>query len=95
MAISVLDRGPGIPPEVGRQLYTPFFTTRAEGMGLGLSLCRTVIEQHGGTLDYSGRDEDAPGSGLAGGGTEFRFTLPGGELPQAAAPRPTLAEDRP
>ncbi|WP_318013831.1 ATP-binding protein [Paucibacter sp. DJ2R-2] len=61
--------GPGIPPEVGRQLYTPFFTTRAEGMGLGLSLCRTVVEQHGGAMDYFKR-EAAPG------GTEFRFTLP-------------------
>jgi len=68
VSISVLDCGPGIPPEVGRQLYTPFFTTRAEGMGLGLSLCRTVVEQHGGALDYFQRE--------APGGTEFRFTLP-------------------
>ncbi|MFN8899404.1 MAG: ATP-binding protein, partial [Pseudomonadota bacterium] len=46
----------------------PFFTTRAEGMGLGLSLCRTVIEQHGGRLDF------APGP--LGRGTTFAFTLP-------------------
>lgn len=69
VSISVLDCGPGIPPEVGRQLYTPFFTTRAEGMGLGLSLCRTVVEQHGGAMDYFKRE-------VAPGGTEFRFTLP-------------------
>jgi two-component system sensor histidine kinase DctS len=64
---SVIDRGPGIAQDVAARLFTPFFTTRAEGMGLGLSLCRTVIEQHGGTLDF--------GPGPAGVGTEFRFTL--------------------
>lgn len=68
VAFSLIDAGPGIPQEVATRLFTPFFTTRAEGMGLGLSLCRTVIEQHGGTLDYR------PGPG--GCGTEFRFTLP-------------------
>jgi two-component system sensor histidine kinase DctS len=68
VAFSLIDAGPGIPQEVAVRLFTPFFTTRAEGMGLGLSLCRTVIEQHGGTLDYR------PGPG--GCGTEFRFTLP-------------------
>ena len=67
VAFSVLDRGPGIAADVGRKLFTPFFTTRKEGMGLGLSLCRTVVEQHGGAMDYLNRD---------GGGCEFRFTLP-------------------
>ena len=66
-AFSVVDAGPGIPAEVGQKLFTPFFTTREEGMGLGLSLCRTVIEQHGGAIDF----ETPPG-----GGTVFRFTLP-------------------
>jgi two-component system sensor histidine kinase DctS len=64
---SIIDRGPGIAEDVAARLFTPFFTTRAEGMGLGLSLCRTVIEQHGGTLDF--------GPGPDGRGTEFRFTL--------------------
>jgi two-component system sensor histidine kinase DctS len=67
ISFAVLDRGPGIAPEVGRRLFTPFFTTRREGMGLGLSLCRTVVEQHGGAMDFFERE---------GGGTEFRFTLP-------------------
>jgi two-component system sensor histidine kinase DctS len=67
VTVSVIDRGPGIAPEVAAKLFTPFFTTRAEGMGLGLSLCRTVIEQHGGALDFGA----APPRG-----TEFRFTLP-------------------
>jgi len=66
----VSDAGPGIAPDVAEHLFTPFFTTRSEGMGLGLSLCRTVIEQHGGALDFESRGPDA------GGGTTFRFTLP-------------------
>jgi two-component system sensor histidine kinase DctS len=69
---SVADVGPGIAPEVAQQLFTPFFTTKAEGMGLGLSLCRTVIEQHGGTLTFESRLLH---------GTEFSFTLPAGTLP--------------
>jgi two-component system sensor histidine kinase DctS len=74
VTLSVVDQGPGVPPDVAQRLFTPFFTTRSEGMGLGLSLCRTVIEQHGGALDFT-RIEAEPGD--AGGGmTEFRFTLP-------------------
>ena len=62
---SVADAGPGIAPDVAERLFTPFFTTRSEGMGLGLSLCRTVVEQHGGALDYS----------TGASGTRFVFTL--------------------
>jgi len=64
---SVSDLGCGIDPEVAQQLFTPFFTTKAEGMGLGLSLCRTVIEQHGGHLEHQPHSPR---------GTLFRFTLP-------------------
>ncbi len=77
VTFGVIDRGPGIAPEVAARLFTPFFTTRAEGMGLGLSLCRTVIEQHGGALDFG----TAPPHG-----TEFRFTLP---APRQAESRQT------
>ena len=63
----VSDVGLGISPEVAEQLFTPFFTTKAEGMGLGLSLCRTVVEQHGGHLDHHPNSPQ---------GTVFRFTLP-------------------
>jgi two-component system sensor histidine kinase DctS len=63
----VADCGPGIPESVEKQLFTPFYTTKAEGMGLGLSLCRTVVEQHGG---YLGFEPNHPR------GTIFRFTLP-------------------
>ena len=73
VTFTVTDAGPGIAPDVAAQLFTPFFSTRAEGMGLGLSLCRTVIEQHGGALDFG------PGPGKRG--TEMRFTLP---TPKAA-----------
>ncbi|MEO7886722.1 MAG: ATP-binding protein [Polaromonas sp.] len=64
---SVADRGDGIPAEVAEQLFTPFFTTKEEGMGLGLSLCRTVIEQHGGFLGFEPAQPR---------GTIFSFTLP-------------------
>ncbi len=67
LAFEVADLGPGISPDIAAQLFTPFFTTKNEGMGLGLSLCRTVIEQHGGYLDH--RDNQPCG-------TVFSFTLP-------------------
>jgi two-component system sensor histidine kinase DctS len=71
---SVTDLGTGITPDVAAQLYNPFFTTKIEGMGLGLSLCRTVVEQHGGQLAF---EAHAPK------GTVFRFTLP--SAPSGAA----------
>ncbi len=67
LEFSVADCGSGIPEEVAQKLFTPFFTTRTEGMGLGLSLCRTVVEQHGG---YLGHGPNEPR------GTVFTFTLP-------------------
>ncbi len=67
LEFSVADCGPGIAEDVKEQLFTPFFTTKAEGMGLGLSLCRTVVEQHGGYLLF---EANLPQ------GTIFRFTLP-------------------
>ncbi|MBK0391250.1 ATP-binding protein [Ramlibacter algicola] len=76
LEFSVADQGPGIPALVRAQLFTPFFTTKAEGMGLGLSLCRTVVEQHGGSLAYEANRPQ---------GTIFRFTLPA-QLPVPATP---------
>ena len=49
---SVADEGLGIPPDVADKLFTPFFTTKPEGMGIGLGLCRTVLEQHSSELRY-------------------------------------------
>ena len=73
---SVSDVGVGIADDVERQLFNPFFTTKAEGMGLGLSLCRTVVEQHGGHLSFEP---------LVPRGTVFRFTLPAVLLDKIAA----------
>jgi two-component system sensor histidine kinase DctS len=87
----VIDRGPGVTSEVARRLFTPFFTTRSEGMGLGLSLCRTVVEQHGGALDF--RSPAATGS-TPGLGTVFSFSLPAETAPKARRqphPAPDLA----
>ena len=78
VTFSVIDHGPGIAPEVAAKLFTPFFTTRAEGMGLGLSLCRSVIEQHGGVLDFA--------AAAGARGTKFRFTLPAPRQAESRAP---------
>ncbi len=80
VTFSVIDAGPGIAEDVAARLFTPFYTTRNEGMGLGLSLCRTVVEQHGGALDFGPAPAD-----VSGQGTEFRFTLP--------TARPTRADE--
>jgi two-component system sensor histidine kinase DctS len=74
---SVIDHGEGISEKVAQQLFTPFFTTKAEGMGLGLSLCRTVIEQHGGFLGFEA---------VSPQGTIFTFTLPVAVSPDAPEP---------
>ena len=67
LEISVSDTGPGLPPEVLQELFTPFVSTKKTGMGVGLSICRRIVEAHGGTMSAQNRD---------GGGAVFRFTLP-------------------
>lgn len=67
IALSVIDQGHGIPQEVAARLFSPFFSTKAEGMGMGLNICRTAVEFHGGTLVHQNNPA---------GGTIFRFTLP-------------------
>lgn len=65
--VSVRDTGPGLSPEVAEKLFQPFVTTKASGMGVGLSICRTIIESHGGRMWATSE----PGKGAA-----FHFTLP-------------------
>jgi two-component system sensor histidine kinase DctS len=65
--VEVIDRGHGINAEIAEQLFSPFFTTKISGMGMGLNICRTAIEFHAGTLQHL----DNPA-----GGTIFSFTLP-------------------
>lgn len=75
--VSIADTGPGLPEAVRARLFQPFVTTKPTGMGVGLSVCRTIVEAHGGEL----RADDA-----AGGGAVFRFTVrkPPAALPGAA-----------
>lgn len=67
IAVRVADTGSGITDEVRAQLFTPFVTTKSEGMGVGLSICRGIIESHGGQIDVEPNPQ---------GGASFFFTLP-------------------
>lgn len=64
--IRVGDAGPGVPEALLAQVFTPFFSTKPEGLGLGLNICRTIVEAHGGHLTVANR---------LGGGAVFAFTL--------------------
>ena len=77
--IQVEDTGSGIAPEVREALFSPFHGTKADGMGIGLSISRTIVEAHGGKISA----EDGPS-----GGAIFRFTLPRAGLSQDDALRP-------
>lgn len=68
--VTVSDSGPGLSPDVRERLFQPFVTTKAAGMGVGLSICRTIIEAHGGRIWAENK---------RGGGATFAFTLPRAE----------------
>lgn len=70
--VAVADRGCGMTDGQVERLYTPFFTTKAEGMGMGLNICRSIVEFHDGRLWVQPNP---------GGGSVFRFTLPVGTKP--------------
>lgn len=65
--VAVADRGTGIPAEAAARLFEPFYTTKAEGMGMGLNITRSIIESHRGRLWYEANQ---------GGGSVFKFFLP-------------------
>jgi PAS domain S-box-containing protein len=92
VTLEVTDTGPGIPPEVRSRLFEPFFTTKpiGQGTGLGLSLCRGIVEGHGGQITL----ESEPGRGAT-----FRVELPiqaapGPAQERRAAPAEAVARDR-
>jgi len=67
LEIAFTDEGPGIPEHIREKIFDPFYTTRKDGHGIGLSFSHRVIENHGGTLSASGSEW---------GGAEFRVSLP-------------------
>lgn len=67
--IAVIDRGPGVPPEIREQIFNPFFTTKPGGVGLGLAISAKIVSDHGGAITV----DSAPGAGAA-----FLVSLPGG-----------------
>jgi len=72
--VAVSDNGPGIPPDQLSRLFEPFFTTKPHGMGMGISIARTIIRAHHGRI-WAENNPD--------GGATFRFTLPFDEEPES------------
>jgi signal transduction histidine kinase len=77
IVFSVLDHGKGMAPEVREHIFDSFYTTKAEGMGMGLNICRSIIESHQGRLWF----EDNPS-----GGCLFQFSLPLEAVPESERP---------
>jgi signal transduction histidine kinase len=67
LLFSVSDTGVGLPTDKGDQIFSAFFTTKTQGSGMGLSICRSIVESHGGRLWANGD---------GGRGATFHFTLP-------------------
>jgi signal transduction histidine kinase len=74
VVLEVLDRGSGLPVELQRRLFEPYVSTKRRGSGLGLSLVRDIIQQHGGTITLANRE---------GGGARATLVLPKAGMPAA------------
>lgn len=85
-AVSVRDRGCGIPPDILPRIFEPDFTTKQDGCGFGLASCRAIVEKHGGAIRVASK----PGIG-----TEFLIFLPSTEAPLPPASLPPVEADRP
>jgi two-component system sensor kinase FixL len=84
VAVSVHDAGPGIHPSIAGRLFEPFVTTKTNGMGLGLLVTRSIVEDHGGKILAEANDE---------GGATFTFTVPAAERKRrTASPRTSRKE---
>jgi signal transduction histidine kinase len=79
LTLQVADTGPGLPPRLGQAIFEPFVSTKETGLGLGLSICKRIVEAHGGEITGANRPE---------GGACFTVRLP---LAAAAAPPPPAA----
>jgi len=67
--VAVTDSGTGLPPDGASRVFTPFFTTKTNGMGMGLAISRTIIEAHGGKIQAANNESR---------GCTVRFNLPAG-----------------
>jgi len=74
--VTVEDSGPGINPETMARIFDPFYTTKPSGMGMGLSICRSILQAHGGRLWAEAKE---------GRGTVFHFSLPKNQEKTGAA----------
>jgi signal transduction histidine kinase len=66
IAVTVEDRGMGVPEEIAHRIFDPFFSTKPQGTGMGLAICRSIVEAHDGKLQVES---------AAHGGAVFRFTV--------------------
>ena len=80
--VSVRDTGTGLPAQIDGTLFTPFVTTKAHGLGIGLTITRTIVDAHGGTIDAHNNPE---------GGATFTVTLRRSETPEILSGPPSAA----
>ena len=75
------DTGPGLPEDIVDRLFTPFVTTKPHGLGIGLTIARTIVEAHGGSIDARNNPE---------GGATFTVTLRLSETPETPSGSPVM-----